>query len=330
MTNEQKTLFLLKIPYINLFKLHKTYKQNINLIGDSPSNDSKLITIKNHKDKKNIIDFDKEYDNNTGNFYINIDTQEIKPCLISDAHKKIDNNFIGCKNKYYYRVERYSTGEGTKHEDKKIKFIDFITIKDKYKGLVDCGSISIDIKNKSTTITSLGNSPKCLKSKNNVEFKYGDILFQIMLYICKKENIKEIDLTDNSNRKCGNIDLSLDYLKTLTHGFPHYHKYGFKFKYDEDNEILKENYMNYLSNPKITKNKLLSLLKKKNIDEKIIKSINKLPNEEISIKKFIKLYTLDLTNKENCDLIHKIYIELYKEAGYKLYSTKEYILNLKK
>ena len=88
--------------------------------------------------------------------------------------------------------------------------------------------------------------------------------------------------------------------------------------------------MNYLSNPKITKNKLLSLLKKKNIDEKIIKSINKLPNEEISIKKFIKLYTLDLTNKENCDLIHKIYIELYKEAGYKLYSTKEYILNLKK
>lgn len=33
MTNEQKTLFLLKIPYINLFKLYKTYKQNINLIG---------------------------------------------------------------------------------------------------------------------------------------------------------------------------------------------------------------------------------------------------------------------------------------------------------
>jgi hypothetical protein len=300
MTTEQKTLFLLKIPYINLFKIQKIYKKNINLMGGNP--------------KKKDIDYDKEfnkeYDNNTGKFNIEI-----------------------YKNKYYYRVERYSTGEGTEFEDKKFKFIDFITIKDKYKGVVDCGSISIDLKNKTATITSLGNDSKCLKSKNNVEFKYGDILYQIMLYICKKEKLKKIELTDNSNRKCGDINLSLDYLKTLTRGFPHYHKYGFKFKYDEDNEILKENYNNYQNDPKITKKKLLSLLKKKHIDEKMIESINKildkLSNDEVSIKKFVKLYTLDLTNKENCDLIHKIYIELYKEAGYKFYSTKDYILNLK-
>ena len=345
MTNEQRTLLLLKIPYINLFKLQKIYKKNINLIDGS----SVWLQTGSASNPKEKIDYDKEYnkeyDNNTGKFNIEID-----------------------KNKYYYRVERYSTcspskdgnlamrGEGTKHEDKEYKFIDFITIKDKYKGLVDCGSISIDIKNKTATITSLGNgpfskfiknfdglqkknivfflgSPKCLKSKNNVEFKYGDILYQIMLYICKKEKLKKIELTDNSNRKCGDIDLSLDYLKTLTHGFPHYHKYGFKFKYDEDNETLKENYNNYQNDPKITKNKLLSLLKKKKVDEKTIESINKvldkLPNNEISIKKFVKLYTLDLINKENCDLIHKIYIELYKEAGYKFYSTKDYVLNLK-
>ncbi len=119
----------------------------------------------------------------------------------------------------------------------------------------------------------------------------------------------------------------------MTHGFPHYHKYGFKFKYDEDNETLKDNYNNYHNNPKITKIKLLSLLKKKNVDEKKFESINKVlekfPNDEISIKKFVKLYTLDLTNKENCELIHKIYIELYKEAGYKLYFAKDYVLNLK-
>lgn len=300
MTNEQKTLFLIKIPYINLFKLQKTYKQNINLIGGNP------------KDKKDIDydkEYNKEYDNNTGNFNIEID-----------------------KNKYYYRVERYSTNEDTKYEDKEFKFIDFITIKDKYKGVVDCGSISINIKNKIATITSLGNSSKCLKSKNNVEFKYGDILYQIMLYICKKEKLKKIELTDNSSRKCGDIELSLDYLKTLTHGFPYYHKCGFKFKYDADNGILKDNYENYLKNPKITKEKLLSLLKKKNINEKMLESINKvlnkLPNDEISIKKFVKLYTLDLTNKENCDLIHKIYIDLYKKADYKPYYTKDYILNI--
>lgn len=300
MTNEQKTLLLLKIPYINLFKLHKIYEKNINLIGGNP------------KEKKEIDhgkEFNKEYDNSTGKFNIEIDN-----------------------NKYYYRVERYSTGEGTKYEDKKFKFIDFITIKDKFKGLVDCGSISMDIKNKIATITSLGNDSKCLKSKNNIGYKYVSILYQIMLYICKKEKLKKIELTDNSHRKCGCIVLSLDYLKTLTHGFPHYHKYGFKFKYDEDNEILKDNYNNYQNDPKMTKTKLLSLLKKKKVDEKTIGSINKildkLPNDDISIKKFVKLYTLDLTNKENCDLIHKIYIELYKEAGYKPYHTKDYILNL--
>ncbi len=348
MTNEQKTLFLLKIPYINLFKLSKTYERNIILRGGNP------------KDKKVKIDYDKEYnkeyDNNTGKFNIEIDTQKIKQGLIFGAHQKNDNIFLGCNNKFYYRVERYSTNEGTEYEDKEYKFIDFITIKDKYKGLIDCGSISINIKNKIATITSLGSDSKCLKSKNDVDFKYGDILYQIMLYICKKEKIKRIELTDNSNRKCGDIDLSLDYLKTLTHGFPHYHKYGFKFKYDEDNETLIENYNKYKTDPKITKKKLLSLLKKKNVDEKTIESINKildkLPNDtqeikhsliygahhkidtnfigcEISIKKIVKLYTLNLLNKENCDMIHKIYIELYKEAGYKFYSTKEFYLNLK-
>ena len=298
MSNEQKTLLLMKIPYINLFKLQQTYKQNINLIGGNPNEN-----IDYEKE------YDKKYDNNMGKFNVEI------------------NN-----NKYYYKVERYSTGEGTNHEDKKFKFIDFITIKDKYKEFVDCGSISIDIKNKKATITSLGNSQKCLKSKNNIEFKYGDILFQIMLYICKKEKLKKIELTDNSYKKCGNVELSLDYLKTLTHGFPHYYKYGFKFKDDGDNEILKDNYYNYLNDPKITKIKLLSLLTKKKVDEKTIESINKvldkLPNNEISIKKIIKLYTLDLTNKENCNLLYKIYKELYIEAGYKLLS-KDYVLNLK-
>lgn len=298
MTNEQKTLFLLKIPFVNLFELQKIYKKNINLIGGNQ--------------KKNIDydkEFNKEYDNNTGKFNVEIDD-----------------------NKYYYRVERYSTGEGTKFEDKKFKFIDFITIKNKYNGIVDCGSISIDVKNKIATITSLGNDSKCLKSKNNVKFKYGDIMYQIMLYICKKEKIKKIEITDNSYRKCGDIELSLDYLKILTHGFPHYHKYGFRFKYNKDNEILIENNNNFQNDPKITKNKLLSLLKNNNVDEnlidKIIKVFDKLKNNEISIKKIVDLFTSDLNNKENCDLIYKIYIDLYKEAGYKPYFTKDYILNI--
>jgi hypothetical protein len=310
MTNEQKTALLLKIPYINLFKLQKIYNKNINLISGSTVFKLQTGSASNSKENKDYNkEYNKEYDNNTGKFNIEIGN-----------------------NKYYYRVERYSTGEGSKYEDLEFKFIDFITIKNKYRKFVDCGSISINIKKKSATITSLGNDSKCLKSKNDVEFKYGDIMFQIMLYICKKEKLNSIELSDHSNRKCGDIELILNYLKTLTHGFPHYYKYGFKFKYDNDNEILKENYNIFLNDPKITKKNLLLLLKNNNINEQTIKSINKvlkkIPNNEISIKKFVKLYTLDLTNKENCDLIHKIYIELFREAGYKLYPTKDYILNL--
>jgi hypothetical protein len=61
-------------------------------------------------------------------------------------------------------------------------------------------------------------------SNGNVEFKYEDILFQIMINICKKENIRQIELTDNLYRQCGNVNLSLDFLKTMTQGFTHYFK----------------------------------------------------------------------------------------------------------
>jgi hypothetical protein len=36
MTNDQKTLFLLRIPYINSFKLYSVFEKNINLIDRNP------------------------------------------------------------------------------------------------------------------------------------------------------------------------------------------------------------------------------------------------------------------------------------------------------
>ena len=294
MNPDQKTLFLLKIPNINLFKLTNIEENNIKLIGGN---------------SKKQTNWDIEYNNNSGNFSIGIDN-----------------------NKYYYRVDRYSSEELETNENIKYKFVDLITIKDKYKDFIDCGSIAIDIENNIGTITSLGSSEKCLKSSANAKFKHGDILFQIMLYICKKEKLIKIELTDNSYLQCGTINLNLNYLKTMTHGTTHYHKYGFKFKNLEDNKILKKNYELFLTDPKITKKKLLSLLDKKNIDKKIILSVNKildkLPNNEISIKKIVKLYTLDLENIVHCNFIFEIYIELFKKAGYTPYYTKDFELDL--
>lgn len=296
MTNEQKTIFLLKIPYINMFKLMSNCENKIKLIDGEPN------------------DYNKKYNNETGKYNITLNG-----------------------NQYYYNVERFSYVDEKDVKDDKFTFIDLITIKDKYKNNIHCGSIAIDTKAKKATITSLGSSPKCLISTGNIEFKYGDILFQIMINISKKENVKQIEITDNSYRQCGDVNLSLDYLKTMTHGFTHYHKYGFRYKYEPDNKILKENHEHFLTAPTIKANKILTLLNEKKIDDKTIEKIKKLfeiykketNSDYISVKKFVKFYTNDLTNIEYCKFIEKLYIDLYKLAGYKPYFTKDYYLKLK-
>ena len=247
-------------------------------------------------------EYDKNYDNKTGKYNIIIDD-----------------------NKYYYRVERYSG-------DEDFRIIDIISIKDEYKNNIDCGSIQIDKKQRIATIISLGNSNKCIKSDNKkVKFKYGDIIFQIMMNICKKENLRKIELSDNSNINCSGYSLILNYIKTMTHGIPHYYKYGFKFKLENDNKILNNNYKNYMKDPKINKNDLLEIIKNKgsvNIINHLYKVINKLSKEEISIKKFILLLTQDLENREYCELTNNIYITLYEYGGYKPYYSKSYELLL--
>jgi hypothetical protein len=90
----------------------------------------------------NIEEYENIYDNKSGKYNIGLNG-----------------------NKYYYQIERYSL-------DKEFRIINLITIKDKYKNTVHCCSIQIDRKDKITNIISLGNSNKCLKSIEGVEFKY--------------------------------------------------------------------------------------------------------------------------------------------------------------
>lgn len=260
--------------------------------------------LNNNSLKKNLNGGFGKYNNKSGDFEIDLDN-----------------------NTYHYKIDRYSP-EG----EKEFKIIDLITIKEKYRGgIIECGSIQIDLKKKTANILSLGNSNKCLESKlNNVNFKFGDIIFQIMIHICKKENVIKIELVDNSGIKCNGYSLNLSYLKTITHGVTHYRKYGFKLKNELDEQIARENHDIYMSDPQITKKKLLKLIltnANKEIIEKLIKSINEIDKPTISIRKFTKLM-LDLNDEYSCELIYKIYINLFSLAGYKAYHMRDYELLL--
>ena len=290
LNNDEKQEISNKIPNLYFYKLIRIQKNNLIFKND-------IVNKFNNKGGSNELK--NNYEKKTGSYKIEIND-----------------------NKYNYKIERYSP-----ENDNEFRFIDLITIKDKYKNTITCGSIQINKKENSANIISLGNSNKCLKSENNnVEFKYGDIIFQILIDICKKENVTKIELTDNSNKKCGSYSLILNYLKTLTHGVTHYYKYGFKFKLNKDNHLLKLNYQNFKNDPKIHKNDLLKLIENsdKDIYQEVSKVLDKINNKEISIKKFVKLFTQQLDNEKYCKFISNIYIELYDLAGYKPYFTKDY------
>lgn len=176
-----------------------------------------------------------------------------------DKLNRLDKEIVEIdNNQYYYNVERYES-----FGDDDNLMIDIVSIKKKnYEDESEiCGSIQIDKKLKIATILSLGNNIKCIRlKKGNDIYKNGDIVFQIMVDICKKEGIIQIHLTDNSYKKCGYNNLNLDILKTLTHGKTHYMKYGFKFKKRSEHNRFEYNKKILLSLPIIAKKELINLI----------------------------------------------------------------------
>lgn len=296
--------------------LDDTEKHNIHLISNIEN--YYLIGKKVIKLKESSKMYGGEVKNNSYLKDIN------KLNKLSKEIVEVDNNI------YSYLVERYKP-----HGDDKNTIIDIVSIhKKNYNDeLGICGSIQIDKDTKIATIISLGNDTICVKLKkgNNI-FKFGDIVFQIMLDICKKEGIVQINLTDNSYRKCSDKILNLDILKTLTHGITHYMKYGFKLKKKSNMIKYEYNKKIFSTDPEITKLDLMNLIYQSNCcsEKKIylFQIIDNIDNNNISIKNFVKFITNDLEDKEYCQLIYDIYEELYEKAGYKVYINKDYYLNI--
>jgi hypothetical protein len=299
-------MYLLKLKLLKI--LNESEKTNLLLTMPDIKTYNLLSLNKTNLILKGGSNYDKDYKNtynhDSGKFNLNINA-----------------------NKYYYKVERYSPDN-----DDEFIFVDIITIKDKYKNNIQCGSIQIDKNKKIANIISLGNSEKCLKSENeNIKFKYGDIILQIIIYICKKEHMVKIELTDNSEITCNKYKLNLMIFKTITSGCPHYVKYGFKFKDKYNRGILNDNYINYLKDPQINKSELIEIIKNNGDNEiidKLFDVINKIDNSTISIKKFILLLTRDLENKKYCKFANNIYRMLYAYGGYKPYSSQHFSMTI--
>lgn len=287
---------------------------------------SKIYSIKNIEKYilvNNITKNIKFIENQLIGGDVSFNTYKIKNDQLNTERAIVNNNEY-----YYYNVERYMPPN-----DSNI-FIDMVSINKKNYQDDDnkiCGSIQIDKTNNHATIISLGKQYRCIKPiDNNVSFKYGDITFQIMLDICKRENIKYINLTDNAHITCGDNNINLDLLKTMTHGMTHYRKYGFKFKNYIDEETYIFNKKLYDTIPTIKKNKLIDLIKSTDskIKNKVIDILMKFNKNDISVRKFIGILTLDLENIEMCKLAHDLYPILFVKSGYKSYLTDSFYLNL--
>lgn len=246
---------------------------------------------------------------------------------------------IDISNKYNVLIDEYND-----IIDENIKIINFIKLNaeldknNEYNENEHCAVIIIDKKRKKANIQSINNYNDCVKCiENNNDYKIGDILMKIIIMICKENNLKEINLTDNSYLLCYDVKIPLIILRTMTIGEPYYCKFGFIPKYKEEYEVLKKNKKTYLSKPELSKEELIKLFMYKKFDEnnkndrKMLSFINKLliprllPNNNVSeILKMIIDYKMII----GCRIILNIYNKLYERLNYSIYEKKEFYLKL--
>jgi hypothetical protein len=157
----------------------------------------------------------------------------------------------------------------------------------------------------------------------------------IVLSICKKENIKQIILSDTSYLLCRYDKILLMYLRTLTKREPYYCKFGFTPKYDYDINVWNYNKKKFLENPTLTKDELVNIIMYRKFDEnnsndkKILYHINnnvipKLKNTNV-ISNVIEIM-LECKTNSSCHLLYTIYMSVFHKLGYMEYKNKTFIL----
>jgi hypothetical protein len=205
-----------------------------------------------------------------------------------------------------------------------------------YSPSIECVILQMELSEKKAHLTELLKQEGCMmRQKSNKTNKYenipketGELLVEIVIKICRKYKIDELTLTDNSYILCENNPnsrINLLYSKMILDGDTWYGKFGFEPKEDCDKKT-------YLSNKENFNKVLTSSIKK----EKFICEIIDREKNNLNIKKIFSQYEIMKNEKLNvfmkwisinyCEIYSEIYEYIYRKAGYKKYTSLEFVL----
>ena len=273
----------------------------------------------------------------------------------------IDNGLINFKNqvggvggiiteiklkdnkKYYYNIEKIVSKNSNKHN------ICFINIRENN---YNCLCFEYNLKKSTLTLTDLNANDDCVVCQDKKhKYKVGDILMQIFMeYIKINKDVKhitEIELQDNSMKKCYGTGIKLKYLRTITNGEPYYAKYGFRpqnkldyktYKYNKDlyKKGIRINSLIIKDIFKLSKEfkKSMYTVYKKYIEASLSKTTDIDP--ALLLRRLIELENMklpfELSNEEKssiCELVNFAIIKIYLACGYKDYESNLWTLQLK-
>jgi hypothetical protein len=178
----------------------------------------------------------------------------------------------------------------------------------------------------------------------NTKYKYGDIMMKIIIKIAKEKGFKQIRLEDKSMFNCldskNKLKYSLKNVHILTHGYPWYYKYGFKFIDKDYHKAVKFNYNTIikLKTKDIIFDKFIKLIEKKITNSKEIYINDSIIFNDIIIDDIKLIYNnhsddnickfFDEFTHEHCELMTLIYEKLFKTLGLKYINGENMILNL--
>lgn len=252
----------------------------------------------------------------------------------SDMEYAQTNNNLFANDKKYKKINVNDINIIENHNKKTINFIKFNSIKDERGDYLEsdhCAVLIIDFEKEASTIQSLNNYDDCVRclSKDNIFFKTGDILTQIMIIMSIKNNLKKIYLTDNSYLPCFDSKIDLIHLRTMTKGMPFYSKYGFVSVYE--NDVFIHNLNIWRQKKTLTKEQIIEYLNYRVFKPNVQNYINNILIPRLNKKNLISSFIDSIINdnsKESCYLLYNIYMKIYNDIGYHMYTYKGFALDL--